>query len=183
VSFDSPGYELKYVHKQPNNYGDAHLFTLVFKFYSDKTKYNYVLRADYHSGDVFALKFYCKKDKKSEFKYSKLVNKKDVSNILITCLKAVPILLESYPTASFGFIGSRIIDVKSKKVENYSNTQRFRTYKKLIAEKIGTETFLHVEYEQISGYLLVNRACDDLESKERALVKMFADTYNDLLEP
>lgn len=183
MRFDSPGYELKFIQKQPNNYGDAHLYTLIYKFYSNKTKYNYVLRADYHSEEVFAIKFYCKKDKRSDFKYSRLVNRNDVGNILNTCLKVVPKLLHDYPNASFGFIGSRILDVKSNKVENYSNTQRFRTYKRLIAEKIGVQTFTHIEYEKISGYLLLNKNCPNIELKERAIVKMFADTYNDLLEP
>ncbi|MGN6530349.1 MAG: hypothetical protein ACTHK0_01170, partial [Ginsengibacter sp.] len=62
----------------------AHLFSFIYKFYSPVTKYFYILHADYHEGDFFAVKFYCKKDRHSDFKYSKIINKGDVGNILMT---------------------------------------------------------------------------------------------------
>ncbi len=99
---------------------------------------------------------------------------------MITCAKVVPILLKDYPSASFGFAGARTIDIKSKKVESFSNNQRFRTYRYLMALKFGIKTFAHFEYEAISSYLLVNRDCNDVDTKERELVKMFSETYINL---
>lgn len=180
MTFDYPGYELKFIQRQPCNDRTAHLYTLVFKFFSPLTKYLYILRADYHLSDTFAIKFYCKKDRHSDYKYSKIVNRGDIGNILITCAKVVPILLKDYPTASFGFAGARTIDSKSKKVENYNNNQRFRTYKYLIALKFGTQIFAHYEYEAISSYLLVNKFHDNIENMEREIVKMFSETYETL---
>ncbi|MCW3109641.1 MAG: hypothetical protein JWQ09_4147 [Segetibacter sp.] len=180
MTFDYPGYILKFIQKQKCKDNSAHLFTLIYKFYSPVTRYFYVLRAEYHEGEVFTIKFYCKKDRHSDFKYSKIINKGDVGNILITCAHIVPILLKGYPLASFCFIGSRTIDMKSGKVEPVQNNQRFRTYKYLIASKFGTHTFAHFAYDAISSYLLVNRKNIDVEIKERELVRMFSETYLNL---
>lgn len=88
----------------------------------------------------------------------------------------IPILLQEYPEASFGFIGSRTID-KSDMVEDYSNTQRFQTYRYFISKKIGNKTFEHFEYPGISGYLLINRKNKNIPQKEMAISKMFTETY------
>lgn len=68
---------------------------------------HYIVYADYHEHDFIALKFYAKKDRKSNRKYSNVINKGDVANILITCAKCIPELLKIHLTASFGFIGTR----------------------------------------------------------------------------
>jgi hypothetical protein len=64
-----------------------------------------------------------------------------VANILITCLKSVPLILQDYPEASFGFTGSRTIDKESRTVEAFENNQRFRVYKRIVEQKIGFNTF------------------------------------------
>ena len=182
MNFDYDGYQLKFIQKKACKDGSAHLFSLIYKFYSPVTKYYYILHADYHKGDFFAIKFYCKKDRHSEFKYSKIINRGDVGNILMTCVKVIPILLKDYPTASFGFIGSRSIDELSQKVEPYINNQRFRIYSNLIFLKFGEKTFAHFSYVQFSGYLLVNRQNGDIKIKEKEFVKMLSATYNNLLD-
>lgn len=180
MNFDYAGYDLAFIQKRPCRDGSAHLYTLVFKFFSPITRYFYILHADYHRADVFAIKFYCKKDRHSEYKYSKAVNKGDVGNVLITCLKVIALLLQEYPTASFGFIGSRALDPVSRKLESYINNQRFRTYAYIIARKVGTRTFAHRTYEHVSAYILLNRNGADLVAKEAAIVEMFKSTYNNV---
>jgi len=180
LTFDYSGYELKFIQKDNCRDGSPHLSTYIYKFYSPITNYHYIIRADYHEGDVFAVKFYCKKDKRSKYKYNKIVNKGDIGNIFITCIKVIPLLLNIYPNASFGFAGARTIDFKSKKVEGYANNQRFRTYCYTISLKIGTETFTHFEYENISSYLLLNNNNSNLKEKEELIIKMFSSTYNEL---
>jgi hypothetical protein len=181
LTFDYPGYSLKFVQKKPCNDNSAHLFTLIYKFYSPVTRYHYILHADYYEENVFALKFYAKKDKHSDYKYSRLTNKGDLGNILITCLKAIPLILQDYPDVSFGFIGSRTIDQASRTVEDFQNNQRFRVYRRIVEQKIGFQTFAHFVYEAVSGYLLINKTHHhDIESREKAITKMFSDTYQDL---
>jgi hypothetical protein len=180
LTFDYKGYELKFIQRTRCRDGSAHLFTFIYKFYSPITKYHYILRAEYHEEDVFAIKFYCKKDKTSKYKYNKIVNKGDIGNILITCITVIPLLLKIHPNASFGFAGARTIDNRSKKVEGYSNNQRFRTYSYVISSKIGTETFTHFEYEKVSSYLLLNNANSLSLEKEELISKMFSSTYTEL---
>lgn len=158
------------------------MFTLIFKFYSPVTRYAYVLRAEYHQEQVFALKFYAQKDSKSDYKYSRIINRGDVFNILITCLKSVQIILKDYPEASFGFIGARTIDPVANRAEDYENTQRFRVYSQIVENTIGDQTFEHFTYEAVSGYLLVNRSAGNIEDKERLVKQMFILTYNNLLD-
>ena len=179
MNFNYLGYKLNFIQKSNCKDKSSHLFTIVYKFYSPVTKYNYIINADFHKEDVFAIKFYCSKDKRSDFKYNKIVNKGDLGNIFITCAKVVPLLLKSYPTASFGFCGARSVDFKSKKVENYIKNQRFRIYKNIVSIKFGTVTFTHYEYEKISSYLLVNNNCNKAVSEKR-IKKMFSSTYNNL---
>ena len=180
MTFDYPGYDLKFIQKQPCKDGPATEFTLVYKFFSPLTRYSYILRAEYHRDEVFAVKFYCAKDKHSLYKYSKIVNRGDLGNIIMTCVKVIPLLLKTYPQASFGFGAARTIDSKSNRVESYENNQRFRLYRGIAELKFGVITFAHFEYELISCYLLINRNCKSIALKERAVVKMFSDTYQDL---
>jgi hypothetical protein len=181
LTFDSPGYELIFIQKCPCRDETAHEFSLIYKFFSEKTKYWYIVNADYHTEHVFAIKFYCKKDRKSDFKYSKIVNKGDVGNILITCAKLVPRILIDYPNASFVFAASRSVDSKNKMVEPYVMNQRFGTYKYLAANKFGAITFTHFEYPEISCYLMVNNKNDNVSKTERTIVKMLTKTYPNIL--
>jgi hypothetical protein len=175
------GYDLLFIRKEPSKDKSAHEFTYVYKFHSPITGYHYVLRAEYHAEEVFAVKFYCKKDRRSDYKYSRLTNKGDVGNILKTCVKLVPLLLDIHPKASFGFVDSRTLDRPSRKVENYNNNQRFRIYKYIAGATLGTQTSEHIEYPEISGYLLINRRCgSNIADKERAINQMFLRTYNNL---
>lgn len=180
--FNSAGYPLKFIQKQICRDASDHLFTLIYKFNSPITRYAYILRAEYHAEQVFALKFYAQKDSKSDYKYSHIINKGDVYNILITCLRAAQLILPDYPDASFCFIGSRTVDPVSNTVEDYENTQRFRVYSQIVESSIGDQTFEHFTYEAVSGYLLVNRIAGDIDNKERLIRQMFTRTYNNLLD-
>jgi hypothetical protein len=182
LKFNYPGYPLIFVQKTPCHDTSSHLFTLVYKFYSPVTKYIYILHADFHEENVFAIKFYVKNDRNSDYKYSKLTNKGDVANILITCLKSIPLILQDYPKASFGFIGSRTVDMKSKRVEAFGNNQRFRVYRNIVEQKIGFDIFDHYVYEAISGYLLINKTGNETPDKEKAIITMFTDTYQNLTD-
>lgn len=180
MTFDYPGYPLEFIQKQLSKDSSAHLYTLIYKFYSPVTKYHYILRAEYHEENVFAIKFYCKKDKRSDYKYSKIINKGDIGNILMSCALVLPLLLNEYPTASFAFAGARSIDFKSRKVENYITNQRFRIYRDIVAKKFGTKTFAHYEFENLSAYLLVNRHNINIVQQKDFIVNMFASTYENL---
>ncbi|MCT4315519.1 hypothetical protein HZP15_10240 [Elizabethkingia anophelis] len=175
-------YELKFIQKDRCKDGSDHLFTYVYKFFNKNSQLHYIIRAEYHNENVIGLKFYCKKDKRSEFKYNKIINKGgylSVINILGTCTKLIPILLEKHPDCSFGFCSSRSIDFSNsrKLTEDIQNNQRFRVYTKFLQKTIGNATFTHIEYPDISSYLLVNNNVENVYKKEERIKEMFERTY------
>jgi hypothetical protein len=157
MTFDYPGYPLSFIQRQRCLDETAHQFSWIYKFFSLVTRYFYILRAEQHEGNVFAVKFYCKKDRRSEFKYSKIVNKGDLGNIVMSCATVIPLLLQQFPGASFAFAASRSVDTKNKLIESGDLTQRYLLYAYMIPAKFGTQTFEHIQYELISSYLLLNR--------------------------
>lgn len=177
MTFDFPGYELKFVQRCRCTDETAHLCTYIYKFHSPVTHYHYIVRAEQHEHDVFAIKFYCKKDRKSEYKYSKIVNKGDLGNIIMSCAKLIPVLLKAFPAASFSFAASRSVDTQSLSVEDLGKTQRYRLYSYMIPLKFGHRTFKHIAYDAISCYLLYNKrsaaSLDEIED-------MFKRTYTNL---
>lgn len=148
----------------------------------------YILLADYHDNDFFALKFYPKPFRKSTKKYSLITNRGDLGNIVITCLKVIPLLLEKYPTASFGFAGARSFDPVNKKKnkkgktigrwEQLEENQRFKVYSAIVRKRIGDITFQHFIYKEISAYMLINRKCKNIDLKETIIKIMLSATYN-----
>ena len=177
MTFDFPGYPLIFIQEQRCKDGSAHEYTRIYKFFSPITRYHYIVRAEYHKENVFAIKFYCKKDRKSEFKYSKIVNKGDLGNIIMSCAKVIPLLLTSHPNASFSFAASRSVDIKTKTQEQRDHTQRFRLYSYMIPLKFGPGTFEHYAYDQISCYLLYNKISN---SPKTAIENMFINCYRTL---
>ena len=174
-------YPLKFIQTHPVKDETYHLKSFVFKFHSSKNKLHYIVRAEYHRHDFFAIKFYAKKDRRSDNKYSKVVNKGDVAGVLVTSASVIPYLLKEYPNASFGFMGSRTIDSKSLKVESYINNQRYRLYKYHLPQLIGDETFKHIAFENSSAYALLNKKNADLVSYEVMVKSMLISVYNDIV--
>lgn len=179
MTFNFPGYELRFIQRARCADGSSHRFTYIYKFYSPVTGYHYIVRAECHDHDVFAIKFYCKKDRKSEYKYSKIVNKGDLGNIIMSCAKVIPLLLKTHPLGSFCFAASRSVDVQNNTIEDFGQTQRFRLYQYMIPLKFGSVTFEHHVYPAVSSYLLYNRSA--IASKNEIEI-MLRSTYTNLSE-
>lgn len=177
--WDSFGYIPKFIQKDRCRDSSNHLYTYIYKFYSPVTRYHYIIRAECHTGNVFAVKFYCKKDRKSDSKYNRIVNRGDIFNILISCLNIVPVILEECPEASFGFTGAPSIDPVLDRTEPDPENQRFRIYKYLATSKVGRQTFEHFAYVDHSAYLLINRCHLNIAEKEREFINLFVKTYLD----
>lgn len=184
MTFDYTGYQLNFIQKESYYKADIIQYAYIYKFFSPKTKYHYILRAEYHDNDVFAIKFYRKLDRGNENKYSKIINAGDLGNILVTCASILPILLsqDRYKKSSFCLAGASSIDQKGY-VEDKSNNQRFKIYSYLIKQKIGTKTFTHFEYPKNSSYMLINKNSDiEVNINEQKIKKMFFETYNTISE-
>jgi hypothetical protein len=174
-------YPLTFVQKDHCRDETDHLSTYIYTFFSPPTKLKYVIRAEYFSTNTFAIKFYAKRDKKLPAKYSRIINRGDAVNILLTAGNVLPLCLEYFPSASFALAGSRSFDPFSNTVESFQRNQRFRIYSELIKRYVGTELFEHISYEQISCYLLLNKKNTDLETKRVEIEESFKNTYDELL--
>lgn len=177
MTFNFPGYNLQFIQRAKCIDGTSHLFTYIYKFYSPITRYYYVVRAEHHNHDVFAIKFYCKKDKRSEYKYSKIVNKGDLGNIIMSCARVIPLLLDTHPHGCFCFAASRSVDFRNNTIEDYGQTQRFRLYQYMIPLKFGSITFEHYVYPAVSSYLLYNRSAIASKTEVETMLKK---TYTNL---
>lgn len=175
-------YTLNFIQKSRCKDGSDHLHTYIYKFFVKETKLIYILKAEYHNENVIALKFYCKKDKRSPYKYNKIINKctyKVVIGILDVCTLLIPKLLKLHPNCNFALCSSRTIDFSNpeKLTESIKENQRFRIYSRFIQDRIGNKTFTHFEYPDISCYLLVNNENKNIEQTERKILEMFSRTY------
>jgi hypothetical protein len=177
LTFDSVGYELTFIQRRKIVDDTAHKSTFIYKFFSPVTQFHYIINVDEHEGNVFAVKFYCKRDRKLDDKYRRIVNKNDVANILITCLKVVPEILGTCSDASFCFMGMQSIDPVTNTLEPLENTQRFKIYTTVVQRLIGIETFEHFQYSNISGYLLLNKTHANTYNKQIEFIEMFKNTY------
>ena len=54
-------YPLKFIQKDICKDGSDHLFTYIYKFTLAETNLHYIIRAEYHTENIFAVKFYSKK--------------------------------------------------------------------------------------------------------------------------
>jgi len=172
-------YELIYIMKEYEEDNSDHVFTNLYRFTSTDNGLTYILRAEYHKGDVFGIKFYAKPHANSKKKYSLLTNKGYALRIFQTCASVVPLLLKEYPAASFGLIGSRLLDEMREEIELPQRNIRFRIYEKVARDLFGEETFKHYSYPRISGYLLLNRKNNIKQSKE-FIEEMFIQNYRDI---
>lgn len=157
--------------------------THVYSFFALSKKHNslfkYIIRVEKYE-DCFAIKYYCTRNKHSEFKYSRVLNLFDAietKRIMETCASVIPIILKSYPDASFVFNGSRTHD-SGNYVESTSKTQRYRIYIELVRRLFGQEVFDIKYYDDSSSCIFVNRKANaDTRAAARRIFIMFSEIY------
>lgn len=94
----------------------------------------------------------------------------------LTCASIIPTLLKEHPYASFAVNGAESLDLESDKIESRNKNQRFRIYRTMALNLFGRKTFEHVQYEDVSSYLLINREnCSDINEKAERIKRMFVE--------
>ncbi|GEM_PF-2083231 len=125
-----------------------------FYFKSERSKLRYCIGADYHEGDFFAVKYYCKSHKLSKNKYSLATNSHEPFKILRTCLQVIPELRKDFPTASFVAVGARA--VSGNRIENPDKTIRYQLYDRLLFNQFSQFTdFMIARVPEISGLAVI----------------------------
>ncbi len=84
-------------------------------------------------------------------KYSVLTNTYEPRRIVMTCINIMLEIYQKDDHASFGFIGSNMVD------ESTDSTKRFRFYKRIMATYFSEKYFIHQENCLKSAYLMLNR--------------------------
>ncbi len=175
--------DFRYVQKEPSRDGSfdvCHTYVFFIAFTDRKSgkacRIKYVSRAE-KIGEVFAIKFYASRDRKSiHDKYSlahKQLSYKAVISIFDRCLEIIAECIMKYPESSFVFKGAEAYDPRTKKWEDEKENQRFRIYRSYLSKKIGTKQFSHFHFPDNSIYLLVKRDCeDDVVKKDRLMAML-----------
>jgi hypothetical protein len=140
-----------------------------------------VIRAEYFNTDTYALKFYPKRCKRRDDRYSIIINVGDTLGVLYTVGSIIPELLERSPSASIAFLATRTFDNSTKTLEPVESNQRYRVYSELLQRYVGNETFTQVNYDSISCYMLINNMAGDVYSKTSQIEESFKRTYPNLL--
>ena len=128
----------------------------VYRMVSPLTGEEYRILIDYCKGNIYIIKFYCKKDEKSKDRFNKLTGLNEPRNLVESCISVLDRdFLTKNETASFGFIASNIPD------EPLRNTKRFHFYEIMMSTLVGDSRFSHYKLEEISAYLLIPKILDN----------------------
>jgi hypothetical protein len=179
--FDRPGYHCNLLTKKPPDDGSKFPISYIYSFKSTKNNLKYIIIADYHDNDIFAIKFFPRNHKFNKNKYKIITNDGDVINILKTCVDLMILLFNKYPSVSFCFMGEPIYDEISKKQENHNYNTRYRIYSNMISRLISVDKFEHIAFNDLSGYFLINKRHNDISKYEDIVKTMFFDMYPDLI--
>ena len=163
-------YPFKFIHRY-YECNDGVKYIDVYRFKSTKSNLTYFVNVERYDFNMYAVKFFQKNHKLSPKKYQILANTFEPRRVIYTCINIMLSVLEQNPQASFGFIGANGED------EDTTNTKRYRVYNKIVASKISTERFHHIENVEKSAYMLINR--NEL-AKHPDLVERIEDSFIDL---
>lgn len=130
----------------------------------------YVARAE-KIEEVFAIKFYASRDRKSQYnKYSLAHGQLDVKavfSIFDTCLWIMSEIIKAFPNSSFVFKASEAYDPHTRREEDEYENQRFRIYRSFLSKKVGTRLFTHYHFPENSIYLLVRKSDTEIDDDKK----------------
>lgn len=163
-----------------NNY--VFFIDFIDKNSTKRNRLKYIGRAEKYE-DVFAIKFYASRDRKSPYdKYSLAHGQfgvKTVLSIFWICITIINDVSTKHPDCSFVIKGSEAYDPRTMRWEDEQENQRFRIYRNFLSKVIVTKTFAHYQYLKNSIYLLVRKSNQESEeSKRDRLIKMLYQRFN-----
>lgn len=161
---------------------DAKIAIHIFVFKNIK-KTVYIVNVEQYRHEVFIVKFHTKAMRNAKDKYNRLTNEKDARKIIYTCINIGLSLYTKFPLASFGFIGSPLLEEKKRENE-LLNTKRFRVYRKFAAFFFSPDNFDHSTNTDLSSYILYNKSHLSINTTlKEDVMSMFENYYdtNDLV--
>lgn len=155
----------------------------IYSFFAESSKYNcvfkYIIRVEKFQ-DTYAIKYYCTRNKHSEYKYSRVLNFfscTEVKKIMEIAASVIPLILAADHKASFVFNGSRTCD-EYDYIEGPRCTQRFRIYMEIVRRLFGEEVFYITYFNDSSSCIFVNRSANpDINKAKIRIYNMFANIF------
>jgi hypothetical protein len=138
----------------------------------------YIVELNEYKGNIFVLKFYPKKFRISENRYSLCTNEYDAPRILRTCLAIGEQLYEEKQgKICVAFMGARSPDEPL-----LYRTKRWEVYRKFVTRFFGKESFEHVMSEQTSSYILISKLMENYVDLVQDVPRLLLDSHPELIE-
>lgn len=139
-----------------NDYGElanGMEYAMQYRFRSTKSSHTYIVRIEKYERHAYCVKFYDKAVSCSKNKYSLRTNTFEARTILYTVIHIMMDVYAKDPMASFFFTGA-----EDEKDEAAVSTRRYNFYRKFVASTISDRLFAHYRVNELSLYILVNKA-------------------------
>lgn len=127
--------------------------------FKDSKSTTYLFEAHKYEHNFFAIKFYDKNNRLSDYKYNLLTNNFNQNAVLSTAVKIMLDMWEKDKSRSFGFYGAPKYAKVNKHYQNLESgvTSRKRTYSSLISMLISNTNFDHYDDPSNNIYLLLSK--------------------------
>jgi hypothetical protein len=128
-------------------------FALQYRFKSTKSNHTYIVRVERYVEHTYCLKFFDKANMLSDNKFSLRTGTFEPRTIFFTLLHIMMDVYHRDSRASFFFIGA-----EDEKDEMGEATRRYRIYRSFVSSVLSSKIFKHHRNNELSLYILVNRA-------------------------
>lgn len=147
----------------------------IYTFTSKKSNQTYIIEVDeFQEFLLFAIKFYLKAHRHSDFKFNHCTNLQEAPSCISTCINVMLALHDKNPYHSFAFIGAASAN------EPKHNTKRFRLYKKVMGAVFSPVHFKHFQHFASSTYLMLNKLNMTSDIALREKIESFFLAHYDL---
>jgi len=134
-------------------------YVLQYRFKSRKSNHTYIVRLEKYHEHAYCVKFFDKANMLSDSKFSLRTSTFEPRTILYTIFHIMLDVYHKDPKASFFFIGA-----DDEKDEMGEATRRYRIYRSFVSNVLSNKIFSHHRNNELSLYILVNRAAVDDET-------------------
>lgn len=152
-----------------------------YQFYFDTEENNrYIICVEEYPNNIYVIKFFPRKHKNSKYKFNILTKSGRFTKIVRTNVEVLIKFYQKNPNSHFGFIGARkYCPIKKKYKEKLGDcSARFRSYKYVVENLIGPDTFVHHFDKSNNTYLLINSNVSDLDGVKSKASEIFEDCMN-----
>jgi len=143
------------------------LRTDIYRF--DTENREFLVEVACYENSIYIVEYYerADKDNKSFERYGKLLGDVNAPRIIRTCFELMLDYLVENASASFAFMGAPTY-VGGEQVEAFETTKRFKIYRYVAINLLGTESFEQFEDETSSCYLIANNLTNKEAVRQRA---------------